>query len=55
MSESWIQIISAACAAWVAWELRQLRHDVAKRVHFNDCDRRMSEHARRLANLEDKR
>ena len=52
MSDSWLQWISAGVIGWVAWELRQLRHDVAHRVHYHDCDRRMQECDRRLNKLE---
>ena len=52
MSESWIQIISAAVLGWVAWELRQLRKDINSRVHYHDCDRRMCDMHRRIERLE---
>lgn len=52
MSESWIQIISAAVLGWVAWELRLLRRDINSRVHYHDCDRRMCDMNRRLERLE---
>ena len=54
MNDTWIQLVTAACGAWVAWELRQLRRDVSHRIHYSDCDRRMNEHARRLTRLEDR-
>ncbi len=52
MNESWMQLLSVGVLGWMAWELRQLRHDVGHRVHYNDCDRRMNEHNRRLSRLE---
>ena len=52
MSESWMQLISAAVIGWAAWELRQLRRDINSRVHYHDCDRRMNDMNRRLDRLE---
>ena len=52
MSESWIQIISAAGLGWVALELRLLRKDINSRVHYHDCDRRMCDMHRRIERLE---
>ena len=52
MSESWIQLISAAVLGWVAWELRQLRRDINSRVHYHDCDRRMNDFHHRLEHIE---
>jgi len=52
MSESWMQIISAAILGWIGWELRQLRRDINSRVHYNDCDRRMNDMNRRLDRVE---
>ena len=52
MSESWMQIISAAVLGWIGWELRQLRRDINSRVHYHECDRRMVEHSRRIERLE---
>jgi len=54
MNESWMQWVSAGVIGWVAWELRLLRHDVAWRVHYHDCDRRMREYDRRLTKLENR-
>lgn len=55
MSESWVQWVAAACGAWVAWELRQLRHDVAHRIHYADCERRMAAQERRISKLEEQK
>lgn len=52
MSESWMQIISAAVLGWIGWELRQLRREINSRVHYHECDRRMVEHSRRIERLE---
>lgn len=49
-----VQMLLAGILGWLAWELRQLRRDVGHRIHFADCDRRMSEHNRRLELLERK-
>ena len=49
-----IQLLLAAILGWLAWEIRQLRRDVGSRIHFGECDRRMSEHARRLTKIEGK-
>lgn len=49
-----VQLLLTAILGWLAWEIRQLRRDVGSRIHFNECERRMSEHGRRLEKIEGK-
>ena len=44
MTEEWARWVLAGILAWGAWELRQLRAEVASRVHYRDCDKRMATH-----------
>lgn len=47
MEEEWIRWISTAILGWIAWEMRALRKDVAHRVPYADCNRRISRNKRR--------
>lgn len=54
MESEWIRWISTAILGWIAWEMRQLRHDVQHRVPYSDCNRRMNEHKERLEQLDER-
>ena len=53
MTEEWARWVLAGILAWGVWELRQLRAEVASRVHYRDCDKRMSIHEEGITRLED--
>ena len=52
MSESWMQIISAAVLGWVAWEIRALRGEFKRYVLREDCHEGMRQHCAKIENLE---
>lgn len=54
MEEEWIRWISTAILGWIAWEMRALRKDVAHRVPYADCNRRMDEHNEKLDKLDER-
>lgn len=49
--DPFVQLFGSLVLGWLAWEIRQLRRDVAKRVHYEECNRRMGEHYDRLDRL----
>lgn len=52
MESEWIRLISTAILGWIAYEMRGLRKDVAHRVPYADCNRRMDEHREKLTELD---
>ena len=52
MESEWIRWISTAILGWIAYEMRGLRKDVAHRVPYADCNRRMDEHREKLTELD---
>lgn len=52
MIDSWLQLITTLVTGWVAWELRQLRKDVAHRVPFSECNRRIEKNDKRIEYIE---
>lgn len=54
MESEWIRLISTAILGWIAYEMRGLRKDVAHRVPYADCNRRMDEHREKLNELDDR-
>ena len=52
MESEWIRLISTAILGWIAYEMRGLRKDVAHRVPYADCNRRMDEHREKLMELD---
>ena len=52
MSESWMQIISAAVLGWVAWEIRALRGEFKRYVLRDDCHEDMTRHCTKIEQLE---
>lgn len=50
----WIRWALPIMLGYIAWEVRQLRLDMASRVLRDDCDRRMKQHDEWLGKLEDK-
>lgn len=54
MESEWIRWISTAILGWIAYEMRGLRKDVAHRVPYADCNRRMDEHREKLNELDDR-
>lgn len=54
MESEWIRLISTAILGWIAYEMRGLRKDVAHRVPYADCNRRMDEHRQKLNELDDR-
>ena len=54
MEAEYIRWISTAILAWIAWEMRALRKDVAQRVPYVDCNRRMEEHNKKLDKLDER-
>ena len=53
MSDEWARWVLAGVLAWGVWELRMLRAEVAYRVHYRDCDKRMAAHDEGISRLED--
>ena len=54
MESEWIRWISTAILGWIAYEMRGLRKDIAHRVPYADCNRRMDEHREKLNELDDR-
>lgn len=42
MNESWVQFLIAGGVGFIVWELRMLRKELSLRVHYHDCDKRMT-------------
>ena len=54
MESEWIRLISTAILGWIAYEMRGLRKDVAHRVPYADCNRRMDEQRDKMEKIEAK-
>ena len=54
MESEWIRLISTAILGWIAYEMRGLRKDVAHRVPYSDCNRRMDEQRDKMEKIEAK-
>lgn len=54
MESEWIRWVSTAILGWIAYEMRGLRKDIAHRVPYADCNRRMDEHREKLNELDDR-
>ena len=54
MEAEWVRWIGTFLLGWIAYEMRGLRKDVAHRVPFTDCNRRMDEHREKLEQLDER-
>lgn len=54
MEAEWVRWIGTFLLGWIAYEMRGLRKDVAHRVPFTDCNRRMDEHREKLDQLDER-
>ena len=54
MEAEWVRWIGTFLLGWIAYEMRGLRKDVAHRVPYTDCNRRMDEHREKLDQLDER-
>lgn len=54
MEPEWVRWIGTFLLGWIAYEMRGLRKDVAHRVPYTDCNRRMDEHREKLDQLDER-
>ena len=54
MDGEWIRWIGTAILGWIAWEMRGLRRDVAHRVPYTECNRRMDDHGEKIRELDER-
>lgn len=52
MGDEWIRWIGTFLLGWIAYEMRGLRRDIAHRVPYTECNRRMDDHGGRLDELD---